>query len=178
MPVISMIGVTRPLTAEERGGFRLADPFATDRRLLYYARMLPQGRLLFGMRGDLSGAEADAPRLRRRLRAHMDWMFPQWRDVALEFFWRGPVCMTRAQRPAVGRLEDDAGVFHAFAWHGSGVAAASAGGRLLAGLMLGANRAIPAPFAGLPPRIPLPGLRRLQLRAALTLYRGLDALDG
>jgi glycine/D-amino acid oxidase-like deaminating enzyme len=146
--------------------------------MLYYLRMLPGGRLMFGMRGDLSGADAAAPRWRARLASHLAGMFPRWAHVPLTHFWRGPVCATRAHAPAVGRLPDDPTVFHAFGWHGSGVNGANLAGRLLAGVIAGADEAgIPAPFRGLPPRIPLPGLRRLWLGATLAAYRALDAFD-
>ena len=176
MPVLSMIGVTRPLTAEELAahGWRTADPLCSLRRMLYYFRMLPQGRLLFGMRGDLSGSAASAQRMAQALRAHLGRAFPAWRDVALDHFWRGPVCMSRALRPSLGALPDDPTVFHAFGWHGSGVNGATLGGRLVAGLIAGDNAPIPTPMRGLPPPIPLPGLRRVWLAAWLAAYRARD----
>ncbi len=180
MPVLSMIGVTRPLTAEElaRHVWREDSPLSNTRRMLYYWRMLPQRRLLFGMRGDLSGSRASAPRWRGRLAAHLARAYPEWRDIPLEFFWRGPICATRALTPAVGRLPDDPSVFHAFGWHGSGVNGAQLGGRLLAEVITGAPDAtIPALWRGLPPRIPLPGLRPLWLGAMLAAYRAADAWD-
>jgi glycine/D-amino acid oxidase-like deaminating enzyme len=178
MPVLSMIGVTRPLTPQElaRQRWSTADPLANTRRMLYYFRMLPQGRLLFGMRGDLDGSTASAPRMRARIAAHVARMFPGWADVAIEHFWRGPVCATRAYAPAVGRLADDPTVHHAFGWHGSGVNGAQVAGRLLADAIVeGRDDAIPTPFRNTPPPIPLPGLRRLWLGAMLTLYRAADA---
>ncbi|TVQ54139.1 MAG: FAD-binding oxidoreductase [Rhodobacteraceae bacterium] len=180
MPVLSMIGVTRQINQAEMAahGWREDAPLCTTRRMLYYFRMLPQRRLLFGMRGDLDGSAASAPRFAAHLRAHMARMLPEWRDVELEHFWRGPVCMTRAYRPAVGRLPDDPTVFHAFGWHGSGVNGAAVAGRLLAAVIAGADEAtIPAPWRGLPPRIPLPGLRKVWLGGMLALYRAKDAME-
>jgi glycine/D-amino acid oxidase-like deaminating enzyme len=180
MPVISMIGVTRPLTAGElaRHGWRETNPLANTRRMLYYWRMLPQNRLLFGMRGDLTGAQAQAPRWRARLRRHIGRAFPHWADIPLTHFWRGPICATRAYAPAVGRLPDDPTVFHAFGWHGSGVNGAQVAGRLLARVVLGEpETVIPALWRGLPPRIPLPALRPVWLSAMLSGYRALDAWD-
>jgi glycine/D-amino acid oxidase-like deaminating enzyme len=180
MPVLSMIGVTRPLSGEElaRHAWREANPLANTRRMLYYFRMLPQRRLLFGMRGDLGGSEASAPVFRARVAEHVGRMFPRWRDVSLEYFWRGPVCATRAYAPAVGRLADDPTVFHAFGWHGSGVNGAQVAGRLLAEVIAGAPEAtLPAPFRNMPPRIALPGLRTLWLGAMLTRFRIEDAWE-
>ncbi len=177
MPVLSMIGVTRPLSDAELAahGWREDNPLCSLRRMLYYIRMLPQRRLMFGMRGDLSGSAARAPAMRARLRRHIARAFPAWRGVGLDHFWRGPVCMTRAYRPAIGALPDDPSVFHAFGWHGSGVNGATLGGRLLGETIAGGNaEIIPAPMRGLPPRIPLPGLRRLWLGAWIAGYRALD----
>jgi glycine/D-amino acid oxidase-like deaminating enzyme len=180
MPVLSMIGVTRPLSDGERAAhaWRETSPLATPVRMLCYFRMLPQNRLLFGMRGDLDGSEAGAPKWRARLETNLARMFPAWPGVGLEYFWRGPICATRALSPAVGRLPDDPGVYHAFGWHGSGVNGAQVAGRLLADVIAGAaETTIPAPYRGLPPRIPLPGLRRLWLGATLAVYRLADAID-
>ncbi len=180
MPVISMIGVTRPLTEEElaRHRWREDNPLANTRRMLFYWRMLPQRRLLFGMRGDLTGAEAAAPRWRARLAASLARAFPGWADIPLTHFWRGPICATRAHAPAVGRLPDDPSVFHAFGWHGSGVNGAQTAGRLLAETIVsGDEAAIPALWRGLPPRIPLPGLRTLWLAGAIAGFRLADALE-
>ncbi len=180
IPVLSMIGVTRPLTEEERAAHRWREdgPVVTARRMLHYYRMLPQGRLLFGMRGDLSGADATGPAMRRRIGAEIAALFPLWAGVEIEFFWRGPICATGALRPGVGRLTEDASVHHAFGWHGSGVNGAQVAGRLLADVIAGApETAIPAPLRGLPPRIPLPGLRRLWVGAAVAGFRALDAWE-
>ena len=51
VPVISNIAVTRPLSAEERArhAWLADDPVADTRNLLVYLRMLPEGRLLFGI---------------------------------------------------------------------------------------------------------------------------------
>ena len=149
----------------------------STRRMLYYFRMLPQGRLLFGMRGDLSGSEASAAGFAAKLRRHLGTAFPEWRDIPLDHFWRGPVCMTRARRPSVALLPDDPTVACAFGWHGSGVNGATLGGRLAAGLLAGGNAEIPAPMRGLPPRIPLPGLRRLWLAGFLAAYRLRDRFE-
>jgi glycine/D-amino acid oxidase-like deaminating enzyme len=181
MPVISMIGVTRQLTHDEltRHGWREDNPLCNTRRMLYYWRMLPERRLLFGMRGDLTGANVFEARWRARLQHNLGRAFPEWRDIPLTHFWRGPICATRAFAPAVGRLSDDPTVFHAFGWHGSGVNGAQVAARLLAEVVAGAPESIiPALWRGLPPRIPLPGLRPLWLGATLALFRLRDRLEG
>jgi glycine/D-amino acid oxidase-like deaminating enzyme len=58
IPVISAILVTRPLTAAEleAQNWRTADTAINSRRILNYFRLLPDGRFLFGGRGDVIGS--------------------------------------------------------------------------------------------------------------------------
>lgn len=180
VPVISNIGVTRVLTPEERARHPWLgdDPCADTKNLLVYLRMLPEGRLLFGMRGDLTGSETGARTMRARLERRIAEQFPGWAGVPLDHFWRGPICATASYTPAVGRLEDDATVFHAFGWHGSGVNGAQVGGRLLADVIAGDPlESIPGPWRGKAPALPLPGLRPLYVALALTQQRIQDRLS-
>ena len=180
VPVISNIGVTRVLTDEERArhSWLQDDPVADTRNLLVYLRMLPEGRLLFGMRGDLRGTEAGADDMRARLVKRIAEQFPGWADIPLDYFWRGPICATARYTPSIGRLQDDPSVYHAFGWHGSGVNGAQCGGHVLADVITGAPEdTIPAPWRGLAPRLPLPGLRPLYVGMALMQQRLADALS-
>lgn len=177
IPVLSNIGVTRVLTAEERARHPWlgADPACDTRNLLAYFRLLPEGRLLFGMRGDRRGTEAGAARMRVRLAARLAAALPGFAGAEIEHFWRGPVCATLSLRPAIGRLAEEPTVFHAFGWHGSGINMGTLAGRLVAGLIAGDPPAsVPAPWRGLPPRVPLPGLRPLYVGAMMAAYGVLD----
>ena len=180
VPVISNIGVTRVLTEDERArhAWLQDDPVADTRHLLVYLRMLPEERLMFGMRGDLSGSDAGARTMRARLERRIGEQFPGWAGIPLDHFWRGPICATASYTPAVGRLADDPSVFHAFGWHGSGVNGAQTGGRLLADVIAGdAVESIPSPWRGAAPRLPLPGLRPVYVGLALMQQRMADAIS-
>ncbi len=180
IPVISNIGVTRVLTGEERASIAwLGDnPGADSRHLLSYFRLLPEGRFLLGMRGDLRGSELGAARMRRAVSARIAEQFPALAQAEITHFWRGPVCATASMSPSVGLLRDDPTIGHAFAWHGSGITGAQLGGRLLAEVIAGKNADhIPAPMRGLPPRLPFPGLRALYVGTMFGLYRISDALS-
>lgn len=179
VPVLSNIGVTRVLTGEERARHPWLgdDPVADTKNLLVYLRLLPEGRLLFGMRGDLTGSEAGAQAMQKRLERRMAECFPGWAGVPLDHFWRGPICATVSYTPALGAMRDDPTVFHAFGWHGSGVNGAQVGGRLIAEVAAGADIAtIPGPFRGRAPALPLPGFRPLYVGAALAMQRIEDML--
>ena len=69
LPVLSNIIVTRPLTDAERDsiGWKTALKISDTRRLLYYYRLLPDQRVLFGARGGIH----DTPARNRRQR---DWL--------------------------------------------------------------------------------------------------------
>jgi len=180
VPVISNIGVTRVLSSAEQAGLAWlgAQSGADSRNLLSYFRLLPEGRLLLGMRGDIRGTAAGAARMRRAVAARIGRQFPGLAGVELSHFWRGPICATASLTPSVGLLGDDPGIGHAFGWHGSGINGAQVGGRLLAEVLAGAPQDhIPAPFRGLAPRLPFPGLRPLYVGAMQGIYAVKDALS-
>ncbi|MDO8289669.1 MAG: FAD-binding oxidoreductase [Parvibaculum sp.] len=178
IPVLSNIIVTRPLTADELEAqkWKTELPCSNTRRLLYYYRMLPDHRFLFGARGDLTGSPEDGIAMRAQMEKQMGTVFPHWKDVETTHYWRGFVCMTSRLTPAIGEMPDDKSVHFALAYHGDGVACAPWAGRALANLI--ANKIsfaeIPAPFLGIPPIIPFPSLRRWYLRAALGYYHFQD----
>lgn len=178
IPVMSNIVVTRPLTDGERAAqnWLTETPCANTRHLLFYYRMLPSRRFLFGARGDLTGKPEDGAKMRAFMERRIGEVFRAWADVPTTHYWRGFVCMARRLTPSIGRLDGDPTVFFAFAYHGDGVSAAPWSGRMLAGLIGGTAQLsdIPAPFRGIPAHIPFPALRRWYLRAALGYYRFID----
>jgi glycine/D-amino acid oxidase-like deaminating enzyme len=178
MPVLSNIIVTRPLTDGELAAqnWRTERPCSNTRRLLFYYRLLPDRRFLFGARGDLTGKPEDGARMRLLMERRLGEVFPHWRGVPTTHYWRGFVCMTARLTPAIGEIPDDPGVYFALAYHGDGVSAAPWAGRAIAQLIGGkvSFQEIPAPFRGIPPRIPFPSLRRWYLQAALGYYKRQD----
>lgn len=178
IPVLSNIIVTRPLKDDELAAqsWRTERPCSNTRRLLFYYRMLPSRRFLFGARGDLTGAPKDGQHMRALMERRLGEVFPHWRDIPTTHYWRGFVCMDARLTPAIGQMPDDSSVYFALAYHGDGVSAAPWAGRAVAQLISGAvtYQQIPAPFRGIPPRIPFPALRRWYLGAALGYYRMQD----
>jgi glycine/D-amino acid oxidase-like deaminating enzyme len=167
-PALSNIVVTRPLTDAERK----AVPFATEmpvsntRKLLFYYRILTDNRLMFGARGDASGTPEAAAAMRRFMERRIGELFPPWAGIETDYFWRGLVCLSMKLAPSVGRVPDDPSVYFAFGYHGSGVLSAPLAGRYLATAIGASNSGevdVPAPLAGLPPRFPVPSLRRQAL---------------
>ena len=184
LPMISAIIVTRPLTEGElaAAGWRTSDPAISARHLLNYYRLLPDRRFLFGGRGHSSGAQKGARATFAALQRRLGHLWPAWRGIPVEYRWHGLICISRRLTPSVGRLADDPSVAYAWGYHGNGVNTATWCGRMLAAWLARAPgdgawpAELPAVYRGLPPRFPLPGLRRRYLQARLAVFRLQDAL--
>lgn len=173
IPALSNIVVTRPLAPEELAaeGWRTEDVVSNARDLLFYYRLLPDRRFLFGARGGTEGSPTEDMRMKAWLIRRLGEVFPAWRTVDVPYFWNGLVCLTGRLTPAVGRLADDPSVYFGFGWHGSGVAAATGAGRDLArAVAAGAEPDVPIPVRGLPPGLVHPLVRRYGLKAAYVWY--------
>jgi gamma-glutamylputrescine oxidase len=129
-------------------------------------RMLFGGRDAFGKEGEPTGFDA--------LQRAMVALFPQLKDVAIEYRWSGYVGMTFNALPHVGR-SDDATTF-CLGYNGAGVAMASLIGQHAAALALGEKPEL-ALLAqdGLRP-VPFHALRAPGVRLVAAWYQFLDAV--
>ncbi|MFN8018601.1 MAG: FAD-binding oxidoreductase [Acidimicrobiales bacterium] len=158
LPIGSFIVATEPLPralADEvspRGRM-----FVDTKNLLFYWRLSPDGRMVFGGRRSLSHASVDEAAA--YLTGSMRRIHPQLADVAVTHRWGGSVAITLDRMPHVGRVR---GAWYATGCNGSGVALNTWLGHRLGQVVLGAA---PAPsFAELRHRpIPLHRLRRAYL---------------
>ncbi len=180
MPMQSSVIVTRPLTAEERAAQGwTSDLMAYDSRsLLHYFRLMPDGRFLFGMRGGLNARPGTEARIRAKIRADFNAMFPGWSHVETPHFWSGLVNLSRSFTPYTGPVPGMKNTWTSMAYHGNGVAMASYGGALVADLMRGRapTHPYPATMQTLPGRFPLGRRRRVLLAAGLPLKALSDML--
>ncbi|WP_119458928.1 FAD-dependent oxidoreductase [Rhodospirillaceae bacterium SYSU D60014] len=177
LPVLSNIIVTRPLTAAERESVNWQTYLKIwdSRRLLFYYRLLPDNRVLFGARGGIH----DTPTANRKQKAWLQRrfadMFPPLSGVDTDFFWRGWVCASYDKNPHLGTT-DDPTVHYALAYLGTGVALSTLCGRLLA-TRLGGGAVDAGPLLSQPlPPFPFPRFRRLYQRAAYSYYALQDRL--
>ena len=174
LPALSSILVTRPLTAEEQAAQGWTRPalIADTRRLLFYIRLLRDGRLLFGSRGGLDASPAAFAARRAWMERRLGEMFPAWRGVAIDYAWWGLVCLSRDLLPHLGWLDEDRSVLGAWAYHGGGTGFGTMFGRAAAARLAGREPDPPLPEFVLtpPPRFPVPGLRLIALRAAYAGY--------
>ncbi|KEP71407.1 gamma-glutamylputrescine oxidoreductase [Thioclava dalianensis] len=178
LPLQSSVLVTRPLSdAEIAAQGWSSDLMAYDsRHLLHYFRLMPDRRMLFGMRGATRWTPNALETHRRETRAHFDAMFPAWRDVEAPHFWSGLLCFSREMVPFVGEMGAGSGVHGAFAYHGNGVAMANWCGDQLARRLLGQASDLPQFFSRTPKRFEMGPWRRAALPLALVRYRVLDRL--
>lgn len=174
LPALSNIITTRPLTAAERAvqGWHTETPVYDTRHLLFYFRLLKDGRFLFGSRGGTVGSAAENDRRRQVMTQRLGEMFPAWRSVEITHFWNGLVCLSAALTPHVGQLPDDPSIFYGLAYHGNGVATGTWVGQMLA--RLGVDQEKPDDRCAVIRQplkcFPLAALRLWYLRAAYASY--------
>ncbi|WP_162558601.1 NAD(P)/FAD-dependent oxidoreductase [Saliniradius amylolyticus] len=166
-PVLSSVLVTQPLSQQQQQacGLTPGPLFMDSRQLKYYYRLLPDGRLLFGGRGAITGKAANHPRYQNHLKRALAAWLPATRDIGVEHFWSGWVSVALDNYPRVGPLEDN--LYAAMGYCGAGVSFATlAGQRLAETIAQGPNSLPDLPFYQTPlPKFPLPRLRRLGLKA-------------
>jgi glycine/D-amino acid oxidase-like deaminating enzyme len=174
MPVLSNIIVTRPLTRDELAaqGWTSTRMCFDTRILLHYFRLLPDGRFLFGGRGGTDASEAGLAPMERQIRRDFEELFPAWKHVGHEYFWRGLACLAHDLVPYLGPLDGQRSLWTALAYHGNGVAMANWSGYKLARVMLGKDRLedVPPVMTRRLARFPLPALRPVYLKTAYAGY--------
>jgi glycine/D-amino acid oxidase-like deaminating enzyme len=146
-----------------------------SKHFLYYYRLTPDNRMLFGGRAAFFPETENTVRQSAKLlRRGMISVYPQLRDTRVEYVWGGTLDFTLDVMPHTGTIDD---MHFAAGFAGHGVAAATWFGAKLAGLICGESDA--NPFASIPfPAAPI-GLRSgntWALPLAGLWYRILDIL--
>lgn len=186
LPMISAIVVTRPLSSAERAlqSWQTECPSITSVSLLNYFRLLPDGRFMFGGRGSANGNDASASKNFKALIARFHRIFPEWRDIEIDYRWHGLVCMTRRMTPAIGCFEDDPSAYFAFGYHGNGVNTATWSGKKVADWIgrggMRSNRApesMPEIVQGMPKRFPLAPMRLAYIQSAIGMMKLAERFD-
>ena len=165
VPIGSYIIATEPLSPAEAAAVLPRGRVVFDsKNYLYYFRLTPDRRLLFGGRAEFT---RPGPGTTRRaaaiLRRGVARIFPQLADKKIEYAWGGNVAFTRDQMPHAGKLDD---MYFAGGYCGHGIAMATALGELMARRIAGEpiehplvdDRFAPIPFYnGRPWFLPLVG---------------------
>jgi glycine/D-amino acid oxidase-like deaminating enzyme len=126
-----------------------------SKHFLYYYRLTPDNRMLFGGRAAFFPETENTVRQSAEiLRRGMIGVYPQLRGTKVEYVWGGTLDFTLDVMPHAGKID---GMYFAAGFAGHGVAAATWFGAKLAGLICGDPNDIP--FDGIKfPAAPL-GLR-------------------
>ena len=128
-----------------------------SKNYLYYYRLTPDHRMLFGGRAAFFPESEDSIRRSAELlRRGMIEVYPQLRDTKVEFVWGGTLDFAFDIMPHAGEID---GIYYALGYAGHGVAMATWQGQKMAELIAGGKP--DNPFVG----IPFPG-------APLGLYNG------
>lgn len=174
MPVASYIIATEPLGENRaRSLIRDNEAVANTNFIVDYYRLTKDTRMLFGGRASYSTLEP--PNLGAYMRPRMTAVFPQLRDVKVDYAWGGYIGITANRIPDCGRLSPT--VYYAHGYSGQGVALAGLYGKLMAEAIRGQAerfdllaRIRHMPFPGGPLRTPM-------LVAAMAYFRIRDALS-
>jgi len=128
-----------------------------SKNYLYYYRLTPDRRMLFGGRAAFFPETRDSIRKSAEiLRRGMIDVYPQLRDVKVEYVWGGTLDFAFDIMPHAGQMD---GIYYAVGYAGHGVAMATWQGQQMAQMIAGQKPE--NPFVG----IPFPG-------APLGLYNG------
>ncbi|HCH23402.1 MAG TPA: FAD-dependent oxidoreductase [Oceanospirillaceae bacterium] len=134
MPVGTYIGATKPLgekLARELINNNMA--VADMNYVLDYFRFSHDHRLLFG--GRVSYTTIAPANLKKTMHQRMTQVFPQLKDVELEYAWGGNVAITMNRGPHFGHLGND--IYFAQGFSGHGIAATNLAGKLMAEAIAG-----------------------------------------
>jgi glycine/D-amino acid oxidase-like deaminating enzyme len=136
VPIGSFIVVTEPLDSAVVDELLPHRRVASDsNHLLYYFRITPDNRLLFGGRARFAMSNRDSDlKSGRILRRGMVKVFPQLADTRIDYCWGGLVDMTLDQMVHAGERD---GVFYSVGYSGHGVQMATHMGKVMAQMLGG-----------------------------------------
>jgi len=174
MAVGTCIVASEPLGPERAQALITNNAAVADMNwVLDYFRRSLDHRLLFGGRVTYAGFDPD--RIAAATRARMVLVFPQLKDVKVEFAWGGYVDITRNRAPDFGRLNPD--VYYLQGFSGHGIALAGMAGKLASEAIAGDASRFDVfariPHGGFPGG---PALRRPALVLAMLYLRLKDLL--
>lgn len=175
VPVGSFIVVTEPLPDATVAGLLPHRRMASDsRRVMFYFRITPDNRLLFGGRARFALSDrASDLKSGRILRRGMATVFPQLVNVRIDYCWGGLVDMTLDRMVHAGERD---GVHYSVGYSGHGVQMATHMGKVMAQVLGGdvnANIWRDLPFRAVPGHLGPPWF----LPAAGVYYKFLDRVS-
>ncbi len=158
IPLVSIQAASEPLSGPEYdailpGGRTLAD----TRRTILYGRHEPDGRILFGSLGSVTGR--GDPAFFDAMRRQVEQVYPGLKGVRWQYRWGGQIAVTTDHLPHLH--EPAPGLLAGLGYNGRGVAMATVMGRVLAERVLGKEEGdLPFPVTPISP-FPLYRFHRL-----------------
>jgi glycine/D-amino acid oxidase-like deaminating enzyme len=142
IPIGSYIIATEPLLPALTRELSPRNRMIYDsKHFLYYYRLTPDNRMLFGGRAAFFPETENTVRQSAEiLRRGMITVYPQLRETKVEYVWGGTLDFTLDVMPHAGKLDD---MYFALGFAGHGVAAATWTGTKLAGIICGEPSDIP-----------------------------------
>lgn len=174
IPIGSYIIVTEVLSEDVARELSPKNRMIYDsKHFLYYYRLTPDRRMLFGGRAAFFPETENTVRESAEILRHgMVGVYPQLRDTRVEYVWGGTLDFAFDVMPHTGRID---GMHYSVGYAGHGVAIGTYLGTKLAGVICGEPNDIP--FEGIPFPTPPVGLRNgntWALPLAGVYYRFLD----
>ncbi|MFV3416242.1 NAD(P)/FAD-dependent oxidoreductase [Pseudomonas nitroreducens] len=158
MPCGTQVITTEPLSADLAKSLLPTDYCVEDcNYLLDYYRLTSDNRLIFG--GGVVYGARDPSNIEAIIRPKMLKVFPQLKNVKIDFAWTGNFLLTLSRLPQVGRIGDN--IYYSQGCSGHGVTYTHLAGKLLAEVLRGQAERFDA-FATLP-HYPFPGGRMFQV---------------
>ena len=172
VPIGSYAIATEPLAPEVAAAIIPRRRVAFDsKHFLYYFRLSPDNRLVFGGRAQFTPSTPSSTRRSAQiLQQGMLEVFPQLRGVRVEYAWSGNVDFTRDMLPHAGLLD---GMHYAIGYGGHGIALATYLGTRVGECLLGKQADTPFHDLRFSP-IPLYNGRPWFLPLAALYYRWKD----
>jgi gamma-glutamylputrescine oxidase len=173
VPVTTSVICTKPLGANLAAtvlpGRRMV---ADTKHIMNWYRMMPDNRVIFGGRGDITG-RSDDPGVYAKLERQLAGTFPALADIGIGHRWSGKIAVTLDDFPHIGRLSPR--VAYAMGYGGRGVALSNLLGKYLARLVQG--QALEAGPMSANPFNPIPfhALRVPGMQIVAAWYQYLDA---
>ncbi|MDH4610130.1 FAD-binding oxidoreductase [Pseudomonas sp. BN102] len=160
LPAGSYVIATEPLPTELAHELLPQNMAVCDQRVaLDYYRLSADNRLLFGGACHYSGR--DPADIEAYMRPKMLQVFPQLKNVRIDYQWGGMIGIGANRLPQIGRLPDQPNVYFAQAYSGHGVNATHLAGKLLAEAICGEQSQGFDVFSKVP-HITFPGGRHLR----------------
>ncbi len=129
LPVQSVLVATAPIDATLRESILPADVVVSEtRKLAFYYRLSPDGRLVVGGRGSVGDVENAS--LTTALINGLPRLFPQVAGVPIETTWSGQLALTLDHLPHFHNPEE--GLYALLGFNGRGIAITTTLGRMLA----------------------------------------------